>query len=266
MRECYSADSYCQAFYRQNEESFLEAQISGFDFYEGVAKRIIFDNAKVAVKEGFGAYAKVQDRYKALAAHYAFQCDSCNIAAGHEKGLVEGLVGWARRNILVPIPRVETIEELNEEILRRCINYRNHQIKGKNQRVGEMALMTKTKLTALPRYRFDPSRSIIARVSDFSTVRFSYNQYSVPVKYAGKEVSVKGYGNEIVVMYQNTELARYPRCYDRGQTKYRLEHWVNKAEINILFNFPEKVVPGDNNIVQATVLRKFHLSIFEQHF
>lgn len=230
MRECYSADSYCQAFYRQNEESFLEAQICGFDFYEGVAKRIIFDNAKVAVKEGFGAYAKVQDKYKALAAHYAFQCDFCNIAAGHEKGLVEGLVGWARRNILVPVPRVETIEELNEEILRRCINYRNHQIKGKNQRVGEMALMTKTRLTALPQYRFDPSRSIIARVSDFSTVRFSYNQYSVPVKYAGKEVSIKGYGNEIVILYQNTELVRYPRCYDRGQTQYRLEHYLDLIE------------------------------------
>lgn len=162
MRECYSADSYCKAFYRQNEES-----------YEGVAKRIIFDNAKVAVKEGFGIHAKVQDRYKAFAAHYAFQCDFCNIAAGDEKGLVEGLVGWARRNILVPIPRVETIEELNEEILRRCLNYRTHQIKGKNQHVGEMVLMTKTRLTTLPRYRFDPSRSIIARVSDFSTVRFN---------------------------------------------------------------------------------------------
>ena len=230
MRECYSADIYCKAFYRQNEESFLEAQISGFDFYEGVAKRIIFDNAKVAVKEGFGIHAKVQDRYKALAAHYAFKCEFCNIAAGHEKGLVEGLVGWARRNILVPIPRVETIEELNDEILRRCLKYRSHKIKGKNQSVGEMALVTKIRLTALPRYQFDPSRSIIARVSDFSTVRFSYNQYSVPVKYAGKEVSIKGYGNEIVILYQNTELARYPRCYDRGQIKYRLEHYLDLIE------------------------------------
>jgi transposase len=230
MRECYSSDIYCQAFYRQNEESFLEAQICGFDFYEGVTKRVIFDNAKVAVKEGFGAHAKVQDRYLALAAHYAFKCEFCNIAAGHEKGLVEGLVGWARRNILVPIPRIETMEELNAEILCRCLTYRNHQIKGKHQKVGEMAQVTKTRLTALPRYRFDPSKSILARVGDFSTVRFSYNQYSVPVKYAGKEVSVKGYGNEIVILYQNTELARYPRCYERGQTRYRLEHYLDLIE------------------------------------
>jgi transposase len=84
MRECYGADIYCQGFYRQNEESFLEGQINGFEYFEGAPKRIIFDNAKVAVKEGFGTHAKVQDRYKALAAHYAFQCDFCNIAAGHD--------------------------------------------------------------------------------------------------------------------------------------------------------------------------------------
>jgi len=230
MRECYSADIYCRGFYRQNEESFLEAQINGLEYFDGAPKRMIFDNAKVAVKEGFGAHAKTQDRYKALAAHYAFKCEYCNIAAGHEKGLVEGLVGWARRNILVPIPRVATMDELNAEILRRCLKYREHKIKGREQTVGEMAKTTRVRLTQLPRYRFDPSKSMTARVDDFSTVRFDYNHYSVPVKYAGKEISIKGYGNEIEMLYRNNEIARYQRCYQRGQTKYRLEHYIDLIE------------------------------------
>ncbi len=230
MRECYSADIYCKAFYRQNEESFLEGQICGFDYYQGVTKRIIFDNARVAVKEGFGIHAKMQDRYKAMAAHYAFQCDFCNIAAGHEKGLVEGLVGWVRRNILVPIPRIETIDELNEEILRRCLKYRTHKIAGRGETVGEMARTAQVRMTALPRYRFDSSRTITVRADDFSTVKFDYNHYSVPAKYSGKEVSVKGYGNELIILYRNNQLARYPRSYDRGQTKYRLEHYIDLIE------------------------------------
>ncbi|WP_434511957.1 IS21 family transposase [Desulfitobacterium sp. AusDCA] len=230
MRECYSADMYCKAFYRPNEESFLEGQISGFDYFEGVPKRMIFDNAKVAVKEGFGVHAKAQDRYKALAAHYAFQCDFCNIAEGHEKGLVEGLVGWVRRNVLVPIPRVESIDDLNAELLRRGLKYREHKIAGRAQTVGEMALTTKVRMTPLPRYRFDSSKSIIARVSEFSTVRFDYNYYSVPFTYVNKEVSIKGYGNEVVMIYRNTEIARYSRCYERGQTLYRLEHYIDLIE------------------------------------
>ncbi|MTI85372.1 MAG: IS21 family transposase [Firmicutes bacterium] len=230
MRECYSADIYCRAFYRQNEESFLEGQISGFEYFNGAPGRMIFDNAKVAVKEGFGVHAKAQDRYKALSAHYAFKCDFTNIAAGHEKGLVEGLVGWVRRNVLVPVPRVSTIDELNAEILRRCLKYREHKIKGRDQTVGEMASTARVRMTRLPRYRFDPSKSMTARVDDFSTVRFDYNHYSVPVKYTGKEVSVKGYGNEVMMLYRNTEIASYQRCYQRGQTKYRLEHYIDLIE------------------------------------
>lgn len=230
MRECYSADIFCMAFYRQNEESFLEAQIYGFMFFQGIAKRIIFDNAKVAVKEGFGAHAVAQDRYKALAAHYAFQCEFTNISAAHEKGLVEGLVGLVRRNIFVPVPRVDSIDELNAEILKRCLKYREHKIFGRDQLVGEMALTSRARMMSLPRYRFDPSKTVTAKVDDFSTVRFDGNSYSVPVKYTGKEVSVKGYGNEVVILYRTTEIARYPRCYEKGKTKYHLEHYIDLIE------------------------------------
>ncbi len=227
MRECYSADIFCKTFYRQNEESFLEAQIDGFEFFRGITKRMIFDNAKVAVKEGFGAHAVMQNRYQAFAAHYAFHCDFCNISAGHEKGLVEGLVGWVRRNIFVPIPRVNTIDELNAEILRRCLKYREHKISGRDRLVGEMLLASQARMSPLPRYRFDPSKTITAKVDDYSTVRFDGNNYSVPVKYAGKEVSAKGYGNEVVIVYRNTEITRYTRCYEKGKTRYYLEHYID---------------------------------------
>lgn len=252
MRECYSADIFCMAFYRQNEESFLEAQICGFDFFKGVTKRIIFDNAKIAVKDGFGAHAKLQDRYKALAAHYAFQCDFCNISAAHEKGLVEGLVGWVRRNIFVPVPRVDTLDELNAEILTRCLKYRKHRISGREQTVGEMALASQAGMSSIPRYRFDPSKTVTARVDDYSTVRFDTNNYSVPVEYAGKEVSIKGYGNEVVILYRNSEIDRYTRCYEKSKTKYRLEHYIDLIESRPRSAFNAKPVKEN---VSATLLQ-----------
>ncbi len=144
--------------------------------------------------------------------------------------MVEGLVGWLRRNILVPIPRVETLEELNAEILRRCIKYREHKIAGRSQTVGMMAQSALASMAALPKFKFDPSKSIIARVDDFSTVKFDYNSYSVPIKCASKEVTVKGYGNEIMIFYRSSEIARYPRCYERGTVKYRLEHYIDLIE------------------------------------
>ena len=58
MRECHSGDIFVSAFYRQNEESFLEGIIKGLEHFGGTPQKIIFDNARVAVKEGFGYHAK----------------------------------------------------------------------------------------------------------------------------------------------------------------------------------------------------------------
>lgn len=143
MRECYSGDIFVTAFYRQNEESFLEGIVKGLEYFGGAPQKIIFDNARVAVKEGFGHHAKATDKYLALSAHYSFRPVFCNPAQGHEKGLVEDLVGLVRRNFFVPVPNISTIEELNTKLLEYCSMYRDHKIHGKSMTVEEMAVNCK---------------------------------------------------------------------------------------------------------------------------
>jgi len=105
-----------------------------------------------------------------------------------------------------------------------------HTIPGKNQSVDEMAAASQSCMIPQPRYKFDTSKTIIAKADTYSTVRFDCNNYSVPAKYAGKEISVKGYGNEVVMFYHNVEIARYSRCYDKRKTKYCLEHYIDLIE------------------------------------
>ena len=59
-RLCYSGAPMVLAYRRQNEESFLDALVQVFQYFGGVPKRVIFDNGKVAVKDGFGAHARKQ--------------------------------------------------------------------------------------------------------------------------------------------------------------------------------------------------------------
>ena len=68
-RLCHSCAPYVIAYKRQNLESFLDAIIHTFQYFGGVPRRLIFDNARVAVKSGFGAQAAAQDDYSQLAAH-----------------------------------------------------------------------------------------------------------------------------------------------------------------------------------------------------
>lgn len=86
-RLCYSGAPMILAYRRQNEESFLDALVQVFQYFGGVPKRVIFDNGKVAVKDGFGANARKQAGYDALSAHYGFEAVFCNPASGNEKGL-----------------------------------------------------------------------------------------------------------------------------------------------------------------------------------
>ena len=230
-RLCYSCDIFVQVFKSANEESFLEAQQLMFDFFGGIPRRLIFDNAKVAVKEGYGLYAKPQNKYLSFSAHYAFDLDFCNPGKGNEKGLVENLVGYSRRNFLVPIQRVTSIEDLNNKLWNDCLKYRaNHTIQGRNHSVNTMYQEELRFLKSIPKYRFDTSKTAVATVDDYSTVRYEKNNYSVPVKFLRKDVTVKGYGNHINILYQNIEIATFPRCYLTNKTEYRLEHYLELLE------------------------------------
>lgn len=231
-RLCFSCAIFVQAFYSQNTESFLEAQQRMFDFFGGVPRRIIFDNAKVAVKDGFGKHAKATDKYSSFAAHYAFQTDFCNIASGNEKGLVENLVGYARKNFMVPVPRVSSIEELNEHLLNDCRHYiENHKVKSKSLSVKEAYDLEKVYLHSVPLYRYDTSKTEPHTVGDYSTIRFDKNNYSVPVSYLRKDVTVKGYANVVHIFHENVLIATHNRVYGSNKTEYRLEHYIDLLEI-----------------------------------
>jgi transposase len=230
-RLCYSCDIFVQVYKSANEESFLEAQQLMFDFFGGIPRRVIFDNAKVAVKEGFGIYAKPQDKYLSFGSHYAFSLDFCNPASGNEKGLVENLVGYARRNFLVPVPRVADMEELNRKLWNDCISYREkHKVEHRQNPVNVMYQEEVKFLNAIPKYRFDTSKTAIAKVDDFSTVRYEKNNYSVPTKYLRKDVTIKGYANSICILHEGSVIATYSRQYGCGNTQYRLEHYIDLLE------------------------------------
>ena len=225
-RLCSSNMPIVFAYRRENEESFLDGLVQTFGFYGGTPEKVIFDNAKVAVKEGFGVCAKKQAGYSALSAHYGFDALFCNPGEGHEKGLVEGLVGWARRNILVPVPRVHDLDELNALLLRRCIDYRRHHIAGKPATVGDMFDKEKAALRPLPGYKFETAKCASVRVNAYSTVRFNTNDYSVPVSYCGSEVSVKGYPERVDIYSKGNLIASHQRSFGRRESVYRLEHYL----------------------------------------
>lgn len=270
-RLCGSCRPVVLAYRHQNEESFLHAFVRTFQILGGVPAKVIFDNGRVAVKEGFGAYAKKQSGYTALSAHYAFDAVFCNPAQGHEKGLVEGLVGWARRNICVPVPHVSSLEELNTQLLENCLRYEKHHIQGKSESVGALFLKEKALLRPLPHQPFETAKCTDVRVSTFSTVRFMTNEYSVPVRYVGCRVGVKGYPETVEIYLQGQCISAHARCYETHQKMYHLEDYLplletrNRAILDaapVKQNLPPEAIRDmenhkDNPAILIKILQKY---------
>ena len=229
-RMCYSDAPIVLAYRRQNEESFLDALVRVFRYFGGVPKRVIFDNGKVAVKDGFGAHARKQAGYTALSAHYGFEAVFCNPASGNEKGLVEGLVGYIRRNVCVPIPRVDSMEELNAALEAKCSSYLSHHVRGKEASVGELLERDRDMLYPLPGYPFDPCKRASGRVDRYSTVRFDTNSYSVPVCYCGREVAIKASPERVSIYLDGSCIAQHDRCLEKNRSVYILEHYLPLLE------------------------------------
>ena len=231
MRLCFSGHYFVKSYPAENEECFLDAHISAFKFFGRVPRRIVFDNAKVAVKEGLGAYvSKENTRYTEIKAHYQFSTSYCNPRSGNEKGLVENLVGYARRNALVPMPKVESFDELNAHLQDHCIEYLQHSIKGKIGTVGENFEVEKSALLPLPLYHYVPEKISYSRVNSYSLITFQTNKYSVPTKYCGKEVCLKISAMKIEIYYRNNLIAFHERHFGKYQKNYDIKHYIKLLE------------------------------------
>ena len=146
------------------------------------------------------------------------------------KGAKGRLVRWFRQNILVPVPRVDTYEELNQLFVERGLAYQAHKIRGRSKTVAEYFAIERDKLIPRPLQRMEPIRQAIVRCNTFSTICFDTNRYPVPIEYVGKEVTVKAGVFGVFIWYRGKQIVSHPRLYERNGVQYKLEHYLPLLE------------------------------------
>ena len=102
-----SDDCFVMAFPAETTEAFLEGHNHAFAYFGGVPRTILYDNTKLAVARILGDGTRMKTRaFTELQSHYLFAEKFGRPGKGNDKGKVEGLVGYARRNFMVPLPRL----------------------------------------------------------------------------------------------------------------------------------------------------------------
>ena len=149
---------------------------------------------------------------------------------GNDKGKVEGLVGYVRRNFFVPIPRFASWDALNAALARQCGERRGRRLRRHTETIGERFARDREALLPLPPVPYDACDQRPTRVTSLSLVRYRRNDYSVPTAYGHREVLVKGYVDEVVIVCGSEEIARHRRSYAREALIFEPRHYLALLE------------------------------------
>ena len=227
----HSDDCFVVAFPAETTEAFLEGHVRAFAYFGGVPMRILYDNTRIAVAKILGGEQRQRTRaFSELQSYYLFADKFGRPAKGNDKGKVEGLVGYARRNFMVPIPRFSSWEELNAQLEQECRKRRERRLRGHTETIGERFERDHAALLPLPAAPYEACEKISARVSSLSLVRYRGNDYSVPTQYGHRQVWVKGYVHEVVIACGSEVIARHARSYERETVVFDPLHYLALLE------------------------------------
>ena len=218
----------------ETTEAFCDGHVRAFNFFGGVPQSILYDNTKIAVARILGDGKRQRTRgFAELQSHYLFRDRFGRPGKGNDKGKVEGLVGYARRNFLVPIPVFETFEALNAYLLDCCRRRMADRLRGHDETIAQRL---ERDLAALQRPlppAYDACEKVATRVSSLSLVRYRLNDYSVPTTYGHRDVLVRGYVHEVVISCGAEVIAHHPRSYERHDFIFDPLHYLALIEQKI---------------------------------
>lgn len=222
---------FVKAYPAETTEAFLDGHVGAFAWLGGVPLSILYDNTKIAVAKILGDGTRKRTKsFGELQSHYLFEDRFGRPAKGNDKGKVEGLVGYARRNFMVPLPRVRSIEEFNVRLLAACEKRQVAVLRGKKESIGERMRRDRLEFLPLPTDVFDPCEKVSTHASSMALVRYRNNDYSVPTAYGHHDVFVRGYVDWVVIGCGNEVIARHKRCYDKEEFIYNPLHYLALLE------------------------------------
>jgi transposase len=227
----HSDACFVKAYPAETAEAFCDGHGAAFAFFGGVPRSMLYDNTRLVVARILGDGTRQRTRaFAELQSHFLFADRFGRPGKGNDKGKVEGLVGYARRNFLVPVPRVESFDVLNAHLEARCRERRGARLRGHDETIGERLARDQAALLPLPAVPYEACDIRSARVSSLSLVRYRGNDYSVPVAYGHREVVVRGYVEAVVIGCGAAEIARHRRSYGREDVLLEPLHYLALLE------------------------------------
>jgi len=212
----HSRHQYVHLTHSQKLEDVIGGLEDAWEFFGGVTARVVVDNLRAAICKA-DRYDPIFNRvFEEYGRHRGFVIDPAPPAMATGKPHVERQVPYVRESFF----RGETFlgrDHAQREAIRWCLGKAGKRIHGtiRKQPLEVFEAVEKPALKPLVGERFDPPRWHEVKVHPDHHIRFGCALYSVPTKYIGKQVTVRG-DSRLVRIYLAGELIKTHPIQPRG--------------------------------------------------
>lgn len=227
----YSTRRFLYAYPGERQECLFDAIERVYQESAGVTEVVTLDNTKLAVKKVLeGRRRDETDAYLRFRTLLGVGARFTNVAAGWEKGHVEGTVGWAKRQVLVDL-EVKSWKELWDVLERACEEDAAGRSHGEDQKLVSDLFEEECALLRPLRYEGRRSfRTVRVQVSPGGLIHVDRVRYSVPIRLRGRQLRVRLFWDELVALMDGEEVARHERDWKPGGEHYKVEHYLELLE------------------------------------
>jgi transposase len=219
---CHSRQLYVEFTLGQSQEQWLACHEHAFEYLGGVPAEVMVDNCKTAVLAHAPGVAPVfNPTYADFARHYGFTIKACAPRRPQQKGRIENVVGYVKKNFLAGLELTD-FAPLNPAARLWLETVANVRLHGETRRrPADLFAEEKAKLRALPAAGYDAALIRPVRANNRCRVVVEANRYSVPPAYAGQLLTLKLYAGRLRLLAGDTLVAEHLRSYERRRD---LEH------------------------------------------
>jgi transposase len=227
----YSDACFVRAYPAAVSEAWVDGHVHAFAFFGRVPQSVLYDNDRCLVAKILPDGSRKRTKlFSGFLSHYFIHDRYGRPGKGNDKGAVEGLVGYARRNFMVPIPHFATWAAFNLWLEERCRKRQADVLRGHTETIGQRLVRDLEAMMDLPDAPFDACDQATGQVNSQSLVRYKTNDYSVPVAYGHRDVWLRGYVDQVVIGCGGDVIARHPRCWDREDMVFDPVHYLPLLE------------------------------------
>ena len=215
--------TYVEALRSQQKAQWICANRNALEFFGGVPASIMPDCLKSGVTNGDKYEPQINPEYADFALHYGTVITPARPHCPRDKALVESAVNIMYTRILAPLRdrEFQSLEALNEVIWKLLEDHNAKRFqKLPFSRIELFESVDKPALKSLPERHYE--------LTNFKTVTVPFNyhielyeerhNYSVPWKYAKKQISVAYTTRTVEIYHDNVRIAFHKRATTPGYT------------------------------------------------